>query len=95
MEKKWSDIWLFFANTTRFASAMGGGGDYGVFADGRYHLNERILALKDWLDIKKSIAAPEKLEAKKNGGRGIRNARAETRDSPNGKNGNNRKNGKT
>jgi hypothetical protein len=43
---------------------MGGGGDYGVFADGRYYLNERILALKDWLDIKRSISAPEKPGAK-------------------------------
>ena len=65
VEKKWTDIWLFFANTVRFASAMGGGGDYGVFADGRYHLNDRIMALKDWLDIKKSISAPEKSQATK------------------------------
>jgi hydroxylamine dehydrogenase len=56
IEKKWADVWLFFANTTRFASAMAGGGDYGVFADGRYHINQRITALKDWLDIRNSIS---------------------------------------
>ncbi len=56
IEKKWSDVWLFFANTTRFASAMAGGGDYGVYADGRYHINERIATLKDWLDLRRSVS---------------------------------------
>ncbi|MFO8083350.1 MAG: multiheme c-type cytochrome [Desulfobacterales bacterium] len=55
VEKKWADVWLFFSNTTRFASAMGGGGDYGVFADGRYHINDRIAFMKDWLDSRKRI----------------------------------------
>jgi hypothetical protein len=49
-EKVWNDIWLFKSNHVRFASAMMGGGDYGVFYDGRYHVQERIAALKDWLD---------------------------------------------
>lgn len=51
VEQKWTDIWLFYANNTRFASAMAGGGDYGVFADGRYHLNGQIRQLADWLDL--------------------------------------------
>ena len=51
IEKKWVDTWLFYANTTRFASAMAGGGDYGVYADGRYHLNRRIAELSDWLHL--------------------------------------------
>ena len=51
VEKKWSDVWLFHANSARFASAMAGGGDYGVFANGRYHLSKRIQELKDWLDL--------------------------------------------
>ena len=49
VEKKWSDIWLFYANTIRFSSAMAGGGDFGVFADGRYHLSKEIQELNDWL----------------------------------------------
>lgn len=68
IEKKWADVWLFYANTTRFASAMAGGGDYGVFADGRYHLNQRITDLKDWLEIRNAISGrPEvpSAEAKK------------------------------
>ena len=49
IEKKWSDAWLFYANTIRFASAMGAGGDYAVFAGGRYQLSQTILELNDWL----------------------------------------------
>jgi hypothetical protein len=55
IERKWSDIWLFYANTIRFASAMAGGGDYGVFADGRYHLSKHILELNDWLKLHKGF----------------------------------------
>jgi hydroxylamine dehydrogenase len=48
VEKRWSDLWLFYANTIRYASAMAGGGDYGVYADGRYHLVKGIRELDDW-----------------------------------------------
>ena len=47
-ERLWSDQWLFYANTVRFSSAMGGGGDYGVFADGRYQMTNRLFELEDW-----------------------------------------------
>jgi hypothetical protein len=52
-EKLWSDIWLFYSNSIRFASAMGGGGDYGVFADARYHLKKTLQELQNWLEMKK------------------------------------------
>jgi len=52
IEKVWSDIWLFHANTVRFASAMAGGGDYGVFAGGRYHLTKSVRELEDWLKFR-------------------------------------------
>jgi hypothetical protein len=55
IEKKWSDTWLFYANTIRFASAMGGGGDYGVYANGRYQLARTLLELSDWLKLRKQI----------------------------------------
>jgi len=55
IEKKWMEIWLFHANTTRFAAAMAGGGDYGVYANGRYHLNKKILELNDWYQLRKKI----------------------------------------
>jgi hypothetical protein len=57
IEKKWSDIWLFYANTIRFASAMAGGGDYGVYAGGRYQLAQTLLELSDWLKLRKEIPA--------------------------------------
>lgn len=55
-ERLWCDIWLFYANTVRFASAMGGGGDYGVFADGRYALSKSILSLSDWFNLRKTVS---------------------------------------
>jgi hypothetical protein len=54
VERRWSDAWLFYANTVRFASAMAGGGDYGVFADGRYQLTQTIMELHEWLDQRRT-----------------------------------------
>lgn len=61
VERKWSDAWLFYGNTVRFASAMAGGGDYGVFADGRYQLKQTIMELHDWLEEHRAL---ERLGAK-------------------------------
>jgi len=55
IERRWSDGWLFYANNTRFASAMAGGGDYGVFEDGRYHMNKSIMELNDWLKTRETM----------------------------------------
>jgi hydroxylamine dehydrogenase len=52
IEKKWVEQWLFFANSTRFASAMMGA-DYGVFADGRWYLSKNIQEMVDWLEFKR------------------------------------------
>ena len=57
VEKQWADAWLFYANTIRFASAMAGGGDYGVFADGRYALSRQIVDLQDWLTIRRHMGS--------------------------------------
>ncbi len=57
VERIWSDNWLFYGNTTRFASAMGCGGDYGVFADGRYQLSRNVLQLQDWLRLRDALPA--------------------------------------
>jgi hypothetical protein len=48
IEKMWVEHWLFYANSTRYAAAMGGA-DYGVFADGRWYLNKNIEQMADWL----------------------------------------------
>jgi hydroxylamine dehydrogenase len=46
IEKQWVEQWLFYGNSTRFASAMMGA-DYGVFAHGRWNLSANI---RDMLD---------------------------------------------
>ncbi len=51
LEKKWVEHWLFFANSTRFASAMAGA-DYGAFANGRWYLAKNIQEMADWLEFK-------------------------------------------
>ena len=51
IEKRWVEQWLFFANSTRYASAMAGA-DYGVFASGRWYLSKNIQEMLDWLEFK-------------------------------------------
>ncbi len=60
VERRWADTWLIYANTIRFASAMGGGGDYGVFADGRYELNKAVMDLHDWLELRRRVLPVKK-----------------------------------
>ena len=48
IEKKWVEQWLFYANSTRFASAMAGA-DYGTFANGRWYMSKNIREMRDWL----------------------------------------------
>ena len=59
IERRWADIWLLYANTTRFASAMGCGGDYGVFANGRYEMNKAIAEMQDWFDLRQALLRPK------------------------------------
>ncbi len=63
IEKMWVEQWLFFANSTRFASAMGGA-DYGVFADGRWYLSKNIQEMADLLELKLALEK-DKTPAKK------------------------------
>jgi hydroxylamine dehydrogenase len=51
LEKKWVEQWLFYANSTRFSSAMMGA-DYGVFANGRWYMSKNIKEMVDWLHFK-------------------------------------------
>jgi hypothetical protein len=55
VEKKWADAWLFYGNSIRFASAMAGGGDYAVFAGGRYQLSQAIVELNEWLNLRRQV----------------------------------------
>jgi len=54
IEKKWIEQWLFFANSTRFSSAMCGG-DYGVFENGRWSLSKNISDMTNWLEIHMAV----------------------------------------
>lgn len=55
IERMWADNWLFYANSTRFASAMGGGGDYGVFAGGRYQQSQNLIQMQAWLQLHRKL----------------------------------------
>jgi hypothetical protein len=55
IERRWSDTWLIYGNHIRFASAMGCGGDYGVFAQGRYDLSKTFMEMSDWLKTGKRM----------------------------------------
>jgi len=50
LEKKWVEQWLFYANSTRFASAMAGA-DYGVFANGRWFLSKNLQEMAEQLAL--------------------------------------------
>lgn len=50
IEKKWVGQWLFYANSTRMASAMGGA-DYGVFAGGRWNMSENLADMYKLLEM--------------------------------------------
>ncbi len=53
IERKWVENWLFYANSIRFSSAMGGA-DYGVFANGRWAQTRNLTELADWLEFKRA-----------------------------------------
>ncbi|MHB8091648.1 MAG: multiheme c-type cytochrome [Syntrophales bacterium] len=59
IERMWVEQWLFYANSTRFASAMGGA-DYGVFADGRWYMSKNIQQMADWLFFLEAAQKNEK-----------------------------------
>jgi len=56
IERTWTELWLFYANSTRFAAAMAGGGDYGVFAEGRFNLSQNMVELAEWLQQQEKTA---------------------------------------
>ena len=60
IERRWVDTWLIYANSIRLSSAMGCGGDYGVFSDGRYQLNKVVTDLHDWLELRKQMPHSKK-----------------------------------
>ena len=59
IEIKWVEQWLFFGNSTRFATAMGGT-DYGVFADGRWAQSKNLQEMYDYLKFLRATKPPLK-----------------------------------
>jgi hypothetical protein len=59
IERMWVEQWLFYANTTRLASAMTGA-DYGVFANGRWYMSGNIQDMLDWLKLRLKYEENEK-----------------------------------
>ena len=57
IEIKWIEQWLFFGNSTRFATAMGGT-DYGVFADGRWSQSKNLQEMSDYLKFLRATKPP-------------------------------------
>jgi hydroxylamine dehydrogenase len=51
IERMWTESWLFYANSIRFASAMSGA-DYGVFAQGRWHQARTAQQMVELLESK-------------------------------------------
>ena len=66
VERIWSEVWLFFGNTARFAAAMAGGGDYASFKNGWFQMNKSVAELDDWLRVheKASQKPTAKIQAK-------------------------------
>ena len=54
IERMWIEQWLFYANSVRFASAMGGA-DLGVFANGRWQMSKNLQDMKEWVELHKKV----------------------------------------
>lgn len=59
IELKWVEQWLFFGNSIRFATAMGGA-DYGVFANGRWYQAKNLQEMYDYLKFLRATKPPLK-----------------------------------
>ena len=55
IEKKWIEIWLFYANSARLASAMSGA-DYGVFDQGRFYMTRNMADMVNWMETWRKTA---------------------------------------
>ncbi len=55
IEQKWIKQWLFYANSTKYASAMTGAQDYTSFKYGWWGLTTNLQEMKDSIELKKAI----------------------------------------
>ncbi|MDW8002852.1 MAG: multiheme c-type cytochrome [Deltaproteobacteria bacterium] len=61
LERLWVENWLFYGNSVRLASAMGGA-DYGVFEGGRWGLTKNLEAIREWKRILFSLTVRKKTD---------------------------------
>ncbi|HUX06552.1 MAG TPA: multiheme c-type cytochrome [Acidobacteriota bacterium] len=54
LERKWIEQWLFYANSVRYGSAMGGP-DYSAFKNGWYYLTKNLQDMKDAIALKQAV----------------------------------------
>jgi hydroxylamine dehydrogenase len=57
IEKMWVEQWLFYANSIRYAAAMGGP-DYATFKNGWWQLTKNLKRMHVWLKDSKRTARP-------------------------------------
>lgn len=50
IEQKWIAQWLFYANSTRYASAMPGAQDYATFKHGWWDMTANLAEMQEWLN---------------------------------------------
>jgi len=53
IEQMWKRQWLFYANSVRYASAMGSA-NFATFKNGWWYLTENMQNMKDWIEIKQA-----------------------------------------
>ncbi len=51
IEQKWIAEWLFYGNSVRYGTAMGGY-DYATFENGWWDLNHNLQEMQDWIDLR-------------------------------------------
>ncbi len=51
IEQMWIKQWLFYANSTKYSSAMTGAPDYATFKNGWWSLTENLQQMKDWIKL--------------------------------------------
>jgi hypothetical protein len=59
IEQRWIKQWLFYANASRYASAMTGAPDYAAFKEAWWEMTNNLIEMKEMIDIKASMKKKE------------------------------------
>ncbi|MBN1422256.1 MAG: hydroxylamine oxidase [Planctomycetes bacterium] len=60
IEIRWTDAWLFYANSIRYASAMTGAPDYAAFKNGWYELSKALREMEEWIRVHEAAGVEAK-----------------------------------